>query len=292
LLTTELIRSLPFNILTDTYSIITLRYFFHIGFCGTNYHGWQRHPYGMGVQQVLEECLRRILKRPIAIIGCGRTDAGVHASQFFFHLDVAQPWEFDMLFRLNKVLPPDIAVFDIIPVQAQAHARFDATTRSYDYFIHTNKNPFLHTTSSLYQLHNLNLHAMQAAAQLLLQYNDYRNLCLTPADQDSTICFVTEARWFADEKGDQFRFHISANRYLSRMIRIIVGKMLQIGTGKLNLDEFESYLATTSAPKALTPAYPQGLYLSKVTYPYLNLPSHTSFTLNQEDTVKTLWQEI
>ncbi|SIT83635.1 tRNA pseudouridine(38-40) synthase TruA [Pontibacter indicus] len=254
-----------------------MRYFFHIGYSGTRYKGWQRHPYGVGVQQVLEECLQKILKQPISIVGCGRTDAGVHASQFFFHLDVAQPWEFDMLFRLNKVLPPDIAVFDILPVEGQPHARFDACQRSYDYFIHTYKDPFLHEASALYLVQNLNLDAMQAATALLPLYSDYRNLCLTPAEHDSTICHITEAHWQTNPQGDRLRFHISANRFLSRMIRILVGQLLQVGTGTLSLSEFESYLALERAPKHLNPAYPQGLYLSKVTYPFLDLPPRASF---------------
>lgn len=269
-----------------------MRYFFHIGYNGTNYRGWQRHPYGVNVQQTIEDCLLRILKVPVAIVGCGRTDAGVHASQFFFHLDVEKPWAFDMLFRLNKVLPPDIAVFDIIPMVGMPHARFDATQRSYDYYIHTYKDPFLSSVSSLYLLKNLNLGAMAAATALLPLYSDYRFLCLTPAEHDSTICHVTAARWLSDKNGDRLRFQISANRYLSRMIRIVVGKLLQIGTGALSLAEFESYLATEKAPKALTPAYPQGLFLSKVTYPYLNLPPRDSFSAFLQNQTNDYWQVV
>lgn len=263
-----------------------MRYFFHIGYNGTNYRGWQRHPYGVNVQQTIENSLLQILKKPVAIVGCGRTDAQVHASQFFFHLDVEQPWEFDMLFRLNKVLPLDIAVFDILPMEGLPHARFDATLRSYYYFIHTYKDPFLNEVSSLYLIHDLDLDAMKAVTALLPLYSDYRYFCITPAEQDSTICHITEARWLADRNGDRLRFQISANRFLSRMIRIVVGKLLQVGTGALSPDEFESYLATENAPKALTPAYPQGLYLSKVIYPYLDLPPRSSFTAilrNQTD---------
>lgn len=267
-----------------------MRYFFHIGYSGTPYKGWQRHPYGIGVQQVIEECLKKILKQPVPIVGCGRTDAGVHASQFFFHLDVAQPWDFDMLFRLNKVLPPDIAVFDIIPVEGLPHARFDASKRSYDYFIHTYKDPFLNEASALYLVRNLNLDAMQAAAALLLLYTDYRNFCITPADHDSTICHVTEARWLTDQQGDRLRFQITANRFLSRMIRIVVGKLLQVGTGVLSLSEFESYLALEAAPKHLTPAYPQGLYLSKVSYPFLDIPPRPGFSSAFRQAKDTDWQ--
>jgi tRNA pseudouridine38-40 synthase len=270
----------------------TLRYFFHISYNGTNYKGWQRHPYGLGVQEVIEDALSKILKRPVAIVGCGRTDAGVHASQFFFHLDATEPWEFDMLFRLNKVLPDDIAVFDIILMEGLPHARFDATSRSYDYFIHTYKDPFLSNGSSLYLLHNLNLGAMKAATDLLLRYTDYRNFCLTPADQESTICYVTEARWLITESGDRLRFRISANRYLSRMIRIIVGQLLKVGNGTLTIAEFESFLRCESAPKHLAPAYPQGLYLSKVTYPYLDLPTRSAFSTIAQSSDSTTWLEV
>ncbi|MFD2999504.1 tRNA pseudouridine synthase A [Pontibacter toksunensis] len=269
-----------------------MRYFFHIGYNGTNYRGWQRHPYGVNVQQTIEDCLQRILKVPTSIVGCGRTDAQVHASQFFFHLDVEKPWEFDMRFRLNKVLPPDIAVFDINPMEGMPHARFDATQRSYDYFIHTYKNPFLSDVSSLYLIKNLNLDKMKEATALLPLYSDYRYLCITPAEHDSTICQITSASWYADKNGDRLRFQISANRYLSRMIRIIVGKLLQIGTGSLSVDEFRSYLAAERAPKALTPAYPQGLYLSKVTYPYLDLTPCTSFSEALLDQANDYWHTI
>ncbi|PRY10152.1 tRNA pseudouridine38-40 synthase [Pontibacter ummariensis] len=269
-----------------------MRYFFHIAYKGGNYKGWQRHPYGLGVQQVIEECLGKILRKPVAIVGCGRTDAQVHATQFFFHLDADKPWEFDMLDRLNKVLPPDIAVFDIILMEGLPHARFDASQRSYDYFIHTYKDPFLSDVSSFYLLRNLNLDAMKEATALLPRYTNYRNLCLTPAEQDSTICHVTAAQWLTDRNGDRLRFQISANRYLSRMIRILVGQFLRIGMGKLSVDAFESYLAGENKPKHLAPAYPQGLYLSKVTYPYLDLPPRSSFAAIHQNQNDADWKAV
>lgn len=132
------------------------------------------------------------------------------------------------------------------------------------------------TISSLYLATNLKLDLMNKASALLLKYNDYRSFCITPEEHNTTICYVTEARWLSDSSGDNLRFHISANRFLSRMIRIIVGKILQVGNGKLSLDEFESYLNATHKPKHLSPAYPQGLYLSKVTYPYLDIPTRST----------------
>ncbi len=151
-----------------------MRYFFHIGYHGTHYNGWQKHPGSNSVQQKLETALSKLLKVPIAINGCGRTDAQVHASQYFFHVDIENEWDFDLFFRLNKILPDDIAIFEIIPMQGQPHARFDAIKRTYDYFIHTYKDPFLSNYSSFYPYPDLNLDKMKAAVALLPKYTDYR----------------------------------------------------------------------------------------------------------------------
>ncbi|HTH81748.1 MAG TPA: tRNA pseudouridine synthase A [Mucilaginibacter sp.] len=254
-----------------------MRYFLHIGYHGTNYSGWQKHPGVLNVQEVLETALSGLLKTAIIINGCGRTDAQVHASQFFFHMDVEKEWKFDLFFRLNKILPDDIAVFDIIPMDGLPHARFDAIQRTYDYFIHTYKDPFLGAYSSLYLEPYLDLDKMKAAVALLPLYNDYRGFCKSPDRNDHTICNVTSAALFVDSSGDRLRFNISANRFLSKMIRIIMGRLLDIGKGKMSVDEFESHLISKETPKVIIPAYPQGLYLSKVTYPYLDLPPRSLF---------------
>jgi len=230
------------------------------------------------VQQVLETCLTKLLKVPVFISGCGRTDAQVHASQFFFHADIQNEWDFDLLFRLNKILPDDIAVFDIIPMKGLPHARFDTIQRSYDYYIHTYKDPFLSGFSSFYAQRNPDLDKMNSAVALLSKYNDYRAFCKMPDRIDHTICNVTQASLFTDKNGDRIRFNISANRFLSKMIRIIVGRLLEIGKGEMSVDEFEHYLADKITPSIIIPAYPQGLYLSKVTYPYLDLPVRSMFS--------------
>ena len=260
-----------------------MRYFFHIGYNGFNYRGWQRQATGVSVQQVFENLLTQILKTPTSVMGCGRTDAQVHASQFFFHTDIEHPWDFDLLFRLNKNLPSDMAVFEIIPVKENHHARFDATSRTYDYFIHTYKDPFLSGLSSLYLEEDLHLENMREATNLLPLYNDYHALCKTPDDYKHTICNITSAMLLIDSRGDKLRFQISANRFLGRMIRIIVGKLLEIGRGNLSVEEFESYLITKKTPKTIEPAYPQGLYLSKVIYPYLDIPPRTDFSVLQSN---------
>jgi len=192
-----------------------MRYFFHIAYHGTKYNGWQKHPGARTVQDVLETALGKLLKKPVAINGCGRTDAGVHASQYFFHTDIEEEWDFDLFFRLNKILPDDIAIFEIIPMQGQPHARFDAIQRAYDYYIHTYKDPFLGGFSSLYPCRDLDLDKMKAAVALLPQYTDYRGLCKCPDRIEHTVCYVSSAALFADANGDKLRFHISANRFLS-----------------------------------------------------------------------------
>lgn len=267
-----------------------MRYFFHIAYRGNNYNGWQRHKNANSVQQTIEEALVKILKHPVSINGCGRTDAGVNASQYFFHTDIEKDWDFDLKFRINRLLPEDIAIFDIIPMQGLPHARFDATQRTYNYFIHTEKDPFLSGISSFYQVDNLDFDKMKSAARLLPKYNDYRAFCTTPDKNEHTICHVSEAELFTDSSGKRIRFQVSSNRFLSKMIRIITGKLLKIGTGKLSVDEFESHLITKDTPKTLDPAYPQGLYLSKIKYPYLELQPNSDF-INLFDCNKEIWKK-
>ncbi|TAH00602.1 MAG: tRNA pseudouridine(38-40) synthase TruA [Sphingobacteriales bacterium] len=254
-----------------------MRYFFHIGYSGTNLHGWQRHPNVSTVQEVLENKLEKVLKTPFGINGCGRTDAGVHASQYFFHTDIDQDWDYDLAFRLNKTLPANIAIFDIIKMDGKQHARFDATQRTYDYFLHTYKDPFLTNLSAMYLLNNLQFTEMQKAVKLLTKYTNYAAFCTSPDKYEHTNCQVSSAQLFINAKGDKIRFSISANRYLSRMIRIIMARLLKVGKGELSVDGFESYFLDTKKPIDVVPAHPQGLYLSKIVYPYLNLAPRTEF---------------
>lgn len=255
-----------------------MRYFFHIGYNGYNYRGWQRLPNIVSVQSAIESSLSQILKSSVTIVGCGRTDAQVHASQFFFHMDVEKEWDFDLLFRLNKTLPTDIAVFDIIPMKGLPHARFDAIQRTYDYFIHTYKDPFLSTASLLYTDQKLDLGKMKKATSIISDYNDFRAYCKSPDKYEHTICNVTSATLFTDKSGDKIRFQISSNRFLSGMIRIIIGKLLEIGAGDLSVEEFEHHMKTRETPQIIVPAHPWGLYLSKITYPYLDLLPRTAFS--------------
>ncbi len=262
--------------LSHTHSAIK-RFFFHIAFNGLNYHGWQRQVTAIGIQEVIEGILAKVLKERIIINGCGRTDAQVHASQYIFHADLPATDDYDLLYRLNRNLPPDIAIFAILPVHDKAHARYDAVWRTYDYFIHTRKDPFLNGASALYSEQPLNFQKMKAAVDLLPRYDNYYAFCKSPASFLHTICNVTSADLWIDKTGERLRFQITANRFLTGMIRVIVGRLLQVGTDKMSIDEFEEHLRTHQTPQLISSAYPQGLYLSKVVYPYLDLAQCTDF---------------
>jgi tRNA pseudouridine38-40 synthase len=229
------------------------------------------------VGEVFETNLEKVLKESVECIGCGRTDAQVHASQFFFHVDLKTEWDFDLLFRLNKMLPRDISVFDIIRVDDRNHARYDAISRTYDYFIHTFKDPFLNERSAMY-LHDLDIRRMNSAVKLLTKYTDFYSFCLSPDKHLNTTCRVSSAKLFSDSSASRLRLQITSNRFLRGMIRIIVGKLLEVGTGKLPVEEFENLLMGKIMLCDTKPAYPQGLYLTKVIYPYLNLPPRNDFT--------------
>ncbi len=265
-----------------------MNFFAHIAYNGTNYHGWQRQVNGITVREVFETNLARVLKEPVECIGCGRTDARVHANQFFFHFTVKKAWDFDLMFRLNKMMPRDISVFEFIPVEDKQHARFDAISRTYDYFIHTYKDPFLNERSSLYPEPNLNLGEMNRAVKLLSTHSEYYSFCLSPNKQPGTTCLISSATLFSDNSGDRIRFQITSNRFLRGMVRTIVGKLLEIGTGKASVDEFENLLMHKIPLDTTKPAYPQGLYLTKVTYPYLDLPPRADFV----DAKYNEWVEV
>lgn len=246
----------------------------------------------MSIQEVVETNIRKLLKENVHCHGCGRTDAQVHASQYFFHMDVEKEWNFDLLFRLNKMLAEDIAAFDIIPMIGLPNAQMDVTDRTYDYFIHTYKNPFLHGLSSMYILKNPDFGKMNQAVKLLSTYNDYSAFCKSPEKNPSNLCNVNSAKLFIDKNGEKIRFQITANRFLKGMVRIIVKKLIDVGEGEISVDEFEGYLAGTIVPHETVPAYPQGLYLSKVTYPYLDIAPRLEFSTIFQNNVDDTWKEL
>ncbi len=252
-----------------------MRYFLHIGYHGEHYHGWQRQPNAITVQGVIEEKLLAIFKTNITVFGCGRTDAGVHASQYMLHITIEDDFNFDLKFRLNHHLPNDIVVYDIIPVEEQQHTRYDASSRTYDYFIHLYKDPVLEKYSAYYDLKNLDIVAMRNAVALIPLYDNFEAVCKQPHLHNHTICYVSQATLYTDVTAQRIRFSITANRFLRGMIRLLVGFLLKVGTGELSIETFKKILSEQYNVADKKPAFANGLYLSEVTYPYLSVTKPT-----------------
>ena len=248
---------------------VRVRYFFHIGYKGTAYRGWQRQKNIVSVQEVLEDKLSKLLKEKIVCIGCGRTDAGVHSSQYFFHINTDRKWNDHHLFVLNKILPSDISVYDVFEVDSHYHAQTSASKRTYNYFIHTKKNPFLNEISTLYNI-TPDVGKMAKAASVITKYNDFRALCKSPDSHNNTLCNIFSVQLFTDASETNFRLQITANRFLRGMIRILVHELIEVGTGQKSVDEFEEMIKSKTPLQFLNLAYPQGLYLSEIKYPFLN----------------------
>jgi tRNA pseudouridine38-40 synthase len=225
------------------------------------------------VQQTVEETMEALLKRKVFCLGCGRTDAGVHASQFFFHFDHKDELPSHLVFKINKMLPDDIAIHDIFRVEGTPHAQFSAVERTYEYYIHTTKNPYLSEISTFYHLEHPDLKSMQHAANLLLQYHDFSRFCKCPLRVDNVFCQVKSAQLYINESGNRILFRITADRFIAAMNRVIVQRLIDVATGKLSVADFEAILSGKIVPKSIRQAYPQGLHLVKVTYPFLHLPA-------------------
>ena len=243
-----------------------MKYFFQIAYRGTNYHGWQRQLSAISVQQVVEDTMSKVLRQDIIVTGCGRTDTGVHASQYFFDTVIQDYPEYDLAWRLNKVLPDDISILSVIPVEVKTHARYDAISRSYTYYFHTQKDPFIALTSTLVDHDNLDVDVMQAALDMMMENKDFRSFCKTPDHHNTTICHITYAQLSRVDKG-RFKIDITANRYLRSMIRIIAHRVIEVGSGKLSLSELRGYFNKGNGGEQIVMAPPQGLFLTEVLYP-------------------------
>lgn len=242
------------------------RYVLELAYNGTNYAGWQRQPNALSVEETVDTALSTILGEKIKIVGCGRTDTGVHASYYVAHFDFEGDFPPFFLRRFNRFVADDIAILGHYRVPADFHARFHATGRSYTYRIALHKDPFRpDTVASLPQMAGLDRAAMQEAADLLLSYGEFAPFCKTNSDAYTMKCELTEARWvFTDT---EWTFNISANRFLRGMVRLIVGMCLRVGEGKLSVEEVRYALDNqTRLPKPWS-APAAGLYLSQIEYP-------------------------
>jgi tRNA pseudouridine38-40 synthase len=246
------------------------RYFLEIAYDGTNYCGWQIQENANSVQAEVEKVLSHLYSnQKIDVTGCGRTDTGVHAKQFFLHLDLNDLIfsREDFIFKLNRMLPVDIAAYALYDVSDEAHARYDADSRTYEYHIHQQKNPFLRKYSWNITL-PLDIAAMNAAADQLKNYSDFAAFCKTHAASKTTICKIYHAQWELND--GRLVFTISADRFLRNMVRAIVGTMILCGKGLLSTEGFCEIIESKNRSSAGESVPASGLHLTKVTYPYLS----------------------
>jgi tRNA pseudouridine38-40 synthase len=242
-----------------------MRYFFEISYNGTHYHGWQNQANAIGVQQVVEEALSKLLRTKTEIVGSGRTDTGVHCTQQFFHADIETAiQEEELVHRLNSFLPRDIAIRSIKKVKPNAHARYDAVERSYEYKVTRVKDPLL-VGYAYHFFRPLDIPTMNRAAALLVGEHDFECFSKVKTDVNHFVCTIKKAQW--NQKGDLLVFSITANRFLRGMVRAVVGTLLDVGSGKITLKEFQEIIHSKDRKKAGMNVTPEGLYLMSVKYP-------------------------
>lgn len=242
-----------------------MRYFIELSYNGTEYHGWQVQPNATTVQSVLDKALTVLLKTPVATMGAGRTDTAVHAAKMVAHFDINTILDVDDLtYKLNSFLPKDIAIHHIKQVQNDAHARFDATQRTYFYKMSLTKDVF-NINAAHYYNRDLDLDLMNEASKILLEYSDFKCFSRAHSDVKTYICTISEAHWTKSE--NTLIFKISADRFLRNMVRAIVGTLLDVGNHKTSLEDFHNIIQSKDRSKAGASAPAKGLYLSNITYP-------------------------
>ncbi|QRR01098.1 tRNA pseudouridine(38-40) synthase TruA [Dyadobacter sandarakinus] len=243
-----------------------MRYFIEFSYKGTAYNGWQRQNNALGIQEVLEGALQKILRQEVEVTGSSRTDTGVHATQQFAHFDlpneVSDPDQ--LVYKLNSLLPFDIAVANILPVGDDVNSRFAATSRMYEYRISFVKNPFL-KDQACFMRPGLDVKRMNEAAAVLLMHTDFESFSKVHTNVNNFRCTISEAEW--TEAGNMLIFRVRANRFLRGMVRALVGTMLDIGRGKRSVAEFEEIILSKNRKKAGAQAPAEGLFLVEVAYP-------------------------
>lgn len=252
-----------------------MRYFIQLSYDGTGYHGWQVQSNGVSVQEVLQKALSTLLRQPTEVTGAGRTDAGVHASMMVAHFDWPAAHEGEgceelpldctqLTYKLNRLLPPDVAVQAVRPVGPEMHARFSATRRTYHYYIHTRKDPFLRGYSWQVNV-PLDFALMNEAAQVLLEYSDFTSFSKTGTDVKTNICQLTEARWEQLKPGE-WRFTVSANRFLRNMVRAIVGTLVEVGRHRMTISQMRHAIEAKDRQRAGESVPGHALYLTNIEY--------------------------
>ena len=243
-----------------------MRYFIYLSFDGTAYHGWQVQPNGKSVQGTLQQALSTLLRTEIPVTGAGRTDAGVHARLMVAHFDADLTMTTrDLVYRLNGILPHDIAIMDIRPVAQDMHARFSATSRTYHYYVHTVKSPFLRDRSWRL-VHEPDFAAMNEAVKTLFEYTDFTSFSKVNTDTKTNNCKVMRAEWVQLDE-HEWRFEIQADRFLRNMVRAIVGTLMMVGRGECSVEDFRRIIEKKDRCAAGDSVPARGLFLVNVTYP-------------------------
>lgn len=245
---------------------MTFRYALELAYRGTNYHGWQIQPNASSVQEEIEKRLSQLMgNMPVSIVGCGRTDTGVHASYYVLHFDSDKNMDLNQLvYKLNKMLPDDISIFSAQEVTADFHARFSAISRTYHYFIHQKKDPF--SLDSLHVVSKLDFDAMNRAAKYLLGKQDFTSFSKLHTDVKTNICTVSDAKWNQLTE-DTWYFEIKADRFLRNMVRAVVGTLLEVGYGNLQESDLLAIIESKDRGKAKLSVPAQGLFLVDIQYP-------------------------
>ncbi len=242
-----------------------MQYFLDISYKGTNYHGWQSQHNALGIQTVVEKALSTLLREEITIIGSGRTDTGVHATQQLVQFTTDQQLtSYRHIIKINALLPDDIVAKKLYIVPDEAHSRYDAVSRSYEYRIIREKSPFYREMAYFFYK-DLDIVKLNEASKILLRHTDFESFSRVHTDVTSFLCTITEARW--EYRGEVLIFHITANRFLRGMVRTIVGTLIEIGLGRMTEAEFELIIASRDRKKAGRAAPADGLFLTKVIYP-------------------------
>lgn len=242
-----------------------MRYFITLSFDGTAYHGWQIQPHSVSVQEELQKALSTLLRMPVEVVGAGRTDTGVHARKMVSHFDINAELDCQQLvYKLNKLLPRDIAVQHVEQVSDDMHARFSAKSRTYHYYVHLGKNPFLRSYS--WQLYgNPDFELMNKAALVLMEYMDFTSFSKVNTDAKTNDCTITEAHW--DRVGEgQWRFTITANRFLRNMVRAIVGTLMEVGRGRMTIEQLRQVIEAKDRCRAGDSVPGNALFLVDVKY--------------------------
>ncbi len=243
-----------------------MRYFIEIAYKGTEFHGWQIQPNAISIQEIIQKALLTLLGKKTGIIGAGRTDTGVHAEQIFAHFDSEQKLnEKNFAYKLNAIIPKTILIRKVTQVVAEAHARYDAFARSYEYHILLEYNPFSFETSWQIMNRKFDVVKMNEAAKYLLQHTNFKAFSKLKTDVKTYDCSISNAKWI--QSGNQLIFYITANRFLRNMVRAIVGTLLDVGEEKITVKDFEKIILNQNRKNAGVSVPAQGLFLTKVEYP-------------------------